>query len=149
MTGEEAFEIAAAVAAISGLGSLLVLSLVTIVGVWRLFRLASDSSQAAARSSLGMEELSRKLADQANPALQHEEPGGVAELRQQAETIAAQQQNLQEMLRTLGEQKPEGGAQVALDDLQAVVGRLDATVGDMAASLANLIQLLERQQEGQ
>ena len=149
MTGNEAFEIAAAVAAIFGLGALLVLCLLTIVGTWRLFRHTSDASLASARAALSIEELARRLEGQsaAPPAA---ESSQFAELRRQAEAMIEQQSRLQEMARNLFDTAALEGepTQLAIDDVGAAVSRLDTTVGEMAASLANLIQLLERRQEG-
>ena len=155
MTGEEAFEIAAAVTAISGLALLLIVCLLAIVGVWKLFRQASEASLASTRMSLSVEELARRLGGQAmpagpapegRPALEGDQ---FAQLRQQAEALLEQQRRLQEMARDLidTEAMEPGPAAAAVDDLEAAVNRLDATVGQMATSLANLIQSLERQQE--
>lgn len=150
MTGEEAFEIAAATAAISGLAALLILCLIAIIGVWRLFRLASDASAATMRASIGVEEIARRLTDQAAQPASNAAEDQLAELRRQAEALLEQQHQLQEATSNLVESGVAGSSdRVALDDLQAVVGRLDATVGEMAASLANLMQRLEQQGEGQ
>ena len=64
-------------------------------------------------------------------------------------SLLDKQRRLQEITRTLLDTAAMGGAATpgALEDIGAAVGRLDSTVGQMAASLANLIQLLERQQE--
>ena len=150
MTGEETFEFAAAIAGVSiGLAAALVLVVLTVVGTWRLFRHASDASQATTRAALGMEELARRLAAQPAPAPSAGEGNRWAELRQQAADLIDRQRRLQEMARNLLDTASlEGGATPAtIDDLEAAVGRLDTTVGEMATSLANLIQLLERQQE--
>lgn len=151
MTGEETFEFAAAIAGVSiGLASALILVTLSIIGMWRLFRHASDASQATTRAALGMEQLARRLAAQPGPVAPAAEGDGFAELRQQAEDLIERQRRMQEMARNLLDTAALEGAPApaALDDLETAVGRLDATVGQMAASLANLIQLLERQQEG-
>ena len=149
MTGEEAFEIAAAVTAISGLALLLIVCLLAIVGVWKLFRQASEASLASTRMSLSVEELARRLGGQAMPAGPTVEGDPFGQLRQQAEALLEQQRRLQEMARDLidTEAMEPGPAAAAVDDLEAAVNRLDATVGQMATSLANLIQSLEQQQE--
>lgn len=146
MNGEEAFEIAATVAAISGLAALLILALVAITAIWRLFRHASDAAIGSTRALLSIEELARTLRNHhelAEPRTEHDQFG---EVRQQAEALIQQQGRLQEMARNLLDQSAlEGGvAPAALDDLETAVTRLDTTVGQMAASLANLMQLLER-----
>lgn len=150
MTGQETFEFAAAIAGVSiGLAAILILSLLTIIGTWRLFRHASDASTASTRAMLSIEELGHRLAGQPAPLPPATEGNRFAELRREAEALIEQQSRLQEMARSLLDTAAlEGGpAPAAIDDLESAVGRLDTTVGQMAASLANLIQLLERQQE--
>lgn len=150
MTGEEAFEFAAAVAGVTiGLAAVLALAVLAGVGAWRLFQYAGEASQAATRAALSVEELARRLAAQP-PSREGPPTDGSqwAELRQQAELLLDQQRRLQEMARDLMdmaalESRP---APAALEELEAAVGRLDSTVGQMAAYLANLVQSLERQQ---
>ncbi len=147
MTGEHAFEIASAVAAVSGLAALLVMSLVAVVGTWRLFRHASDTSLATARTVVAVEDLARRLAS-AGPAGQHSvDPTQGADVRQQLAGLAEQQRQLQEMARNLLDTVALSGtaAPPELDDLEVTVNRLETTTGQMAASLANLIQILERE----
>ena len=147
MTGQETFEFAAAVAGVSiGLGAVLILSVLGVIGTWRLFHHARDASVASTRAALGIEELARQLAGQARAAAPME-THQFADLRQQAEALLEQERRLQEMARTLLDTTAVAGgpAPAALEDLAVAVSRLDATVGEMAASLANLIQLLERQ----
>ena len=155
MAGEDAFEVAAAVAAISGLAALLVMSLLAVVGTWRLFVHASETSVATARAVVALEDLARRLASPgpvlayagpaANPSLQ--EAGQMTDIGQQIAGLAEQQRQLQEMARNLLDTVALSAAPVApeLDDLELTVNRLDTTVGQMAASLANLIQILERE----
>ena len=147
MTGEETFEFAAAIAGVSiGLTAVLFLAVLAVIGTWRLFRHASDASLAAGRAALTVEELARRLASQPAPASEGGEQ--FAELRQRTETLINQQHDLQEMARGLLDVAAvEGGPPLALDELDSTVNRLEATVGQMATSLANLIRLLERQQE--
>jgi hypothetical protein len=78
------------------------------------------------------------------------EAGSIAQLRRQAESLLQQQGRLQEMARELLE--PDSDALAAgssFGDLESAVARLDRTVGDMAASLANLIHLLEIEAQAQ
>lgn len=143
MSGEETFQFAAAIAGVSiGLAAALSLSVLAVFSTWRLFRDASRASEEAARASLTVEELARRLGA---PASAIADSG---QLRQQAETLIDQQSRLQDMARNLLDASAMSGGPSAgaLDDLNSAVGRLDATVGQMAAALANLIQLLERQQ---
>ncbi len=147
MTGNEAFEVAAAVAAIFGLGALLALAVLVIVGTWQLFRHGSDASLATTRAVLSIEELARRLASQPAPTPTAADSSQFAELRQQAEAMIEQQRRLQEMANNLldTEALAGGPGHGAFDDLETTVRRLDTTVGEMAATLANLIQALERQ----
>lgn len=148
MTGEEAFQVAAAVAAISGLAALLVMSLIAVVGVWRLFREASEASVATTRLVVSLEDVARRLAGQETraPVETRPEEDQFAPLRQQAEILLEQQTRLQEMARELLDVESLEAAPnaAAVEDLQAAVSRLDVTVGQMATSLANVIQQLER-----
>ena len=152
MTGKEAFEFAAAIAGVVvGLTAITLLAIVGVVGVWQLFRRASEASVAATRAALGAEELARHIATQlvAQPRPSPTNGGGLADLRQQAEELLDQQRDLQESTRSLLDSAAiEGPEQAALNDVELAVNRLDSTVGQMAASLANLIQHLERQQRG-
>jgi len=149
VTGQEAFEVAAAVAAISGLAALLILCLLAVAGVWKLFRLSSQAYLASTRASLSMEELARSMAGEPGAPAPPAEDDQFGRLRQQAEALIEQQRRLQEMARNLLDAETlVGGPPAAVDDLEAAINRLDTTVGQMATSLANLIQLLERQQEG-
>ena len=146
MTGEETFQFAAAIAGVSiGLAAALILSILAVVGTWRLFRDASRASEETARASLAIQELALRLAGSA-PA--NAESGQLGQLRNQAETLIGQQARLQDMARNLLDASAlsAGPSSGGLDDLNSAVGRLDATVGQMAAALANLIPLLERQQ---
>ena len=146
MAGEDAFEIAAAVSAVSGLAALLILSLVAILGTWRLSRQASENAVATARAVVAVEDLARRLT--APPGHAGSGDGQLAEVRQQLAALAEQQRQLQETARHLFETAGLQGTPAIpeIDDLEAMVSRLDTTVGQMAASLANLIQLLEQQE---
>ena len=146
MTGEETFQFAAAIAGVSiGLAAALILSILAVVGTWRLFRDASRASEETARASLAIQELALRLAGSASASA---ESGQLGQLRNQAETLIDQQARLQDMARNLldASAMSTGPSAGGLDDLNSAVVRLDATVGQMAAALANLIPLLERQQ---
>jgi hypothetical protein len=150
VTGQETFEFAAAIAGVVvGLAAITILAIVGVVGVWQLFRRASDASTAATRAALGTEELARHVATQLM-AQPRGNGGQLADLRHQAEGLLEQQHELQDMTRNLLDSAAiEGGpAPAALGEVEMAISRLDSTVGQMAASLANLIQLLERQQKG-
>jgi hypothetical protein len=150
VTGKEAFEFAAAIAGVVvGLTALTLLAIVGVVGVWQLFRRASEASVAATRAALGAEELARHVATQLMAQPRSAQNGGngagLADLRQQAEGLLDQQRELQEMARSLVDSAAvEGPEQAALNDVEDAIHRLDSTVGQMAVSLANLIQHLEQ-----
>lgn len=150
MTGKEAFEFAAAIAGVVvGLTAVTLLAIVGVVGIWQLFRRASEASVAATRAALGAEDLARHVATQlmAQPrsAQNGGNGGGLADLRQQAEELLDQQRDLQESTRSLLDSAAiDGLEQAALNDIESAIMRLDSTVGQMAASLANLIQHLEQ-----
>jgi hypothetical protein len=143
VTGQETFELAAAIAGVCiGLAALIIFSLVAIFGTWQVFRRASDASTAATKASQGAEELARHLAFQAS-GQPRSESGQIVELRQEAAALL-------DKLRELVESGAlEGGpSAAALSQLAVDVGRLQATVGQMAAGLANLdsrFQLWEQQ----
>ncbi len=151
MTGSETFEFAAAIAGVVvGLTAITLLALVGVLGVWQLSRRASESSLAATRAALGAEELARHVAPlllaQPRPA---NGGAGLADLRQQGEALLDQQRELQEMARGLFDTAAVDGSEpAALNDVEDAINRLDSTVGQMASSLANLIQHLEREQRG-
>ena len=151
MTGQETFEFAAALAGVViGLVAILILSIMAVIGTWRLFRLAGDASLASARVALSTEELARRLASQPAQMAASADEDQFAQLRQQSEVLLEHQRHLPEMARNLLDTEVLDGGQApaAVDDLESAVNRLDATVGQMAASLANLIQLVERPPEG-
>lgn len=147
MTGGETFEFAAAIAGVSiGLGALLILSLVGIIGVWRLVTRADDAQQAVLRSAVAIEEAARRLEAPAAPAGQATQ---LADMQLRVETMLQEQRQLQEMARGLLDTMAleSGDASLEVVELESTVNRLDATVGQMATSLANLIHLLEPRQD--
>lgn len=152
MTGEETFQFAAAIAGVSiGLAAALILAVLAIIGTWRLFRHASEASLASTRATLAMEELARRLSLAEAGAPAAAAPSNLVDLRQQAEELLTRQQHLQEMARNLLDTAAVEGGQspVALEEIEGAVSRLEGTVGQMAAALANLVQQLERQEREQ
>ena len=148
MTGQETFELAAAIAGVCiGLAAISLFSLVAIIGSWQVFRRAGEASMAATRAAQGVEELARHLSFQASAGQPRVESGQLAELRHEAATLLDQERRLQETARELSESGAlQGGPTVAaLTDLEDAVAKLDVTVGQMAATLANLVQLSEQQ----
>jgi hypothetical protein len=104
---------------------------------------------ASARAAVSVEELARRVSMQPVAAATGAAPdlGVIGDLHRQTETLLQEQRRLQDMARTLFETAAEESPTLAFDALENAIGSLDSTVGQMAASLANLIQLLERQQE--
>ncbi len=146
MNGGETFEFAAAIAGVSiGLIALLLLAAVAVIGTWRAAKHASESSIAAGRAAFTVEELARRLA--VTTVAPTEDAGRFAKLHGETEMLIQQQQQLQQMARGLLDTMATESSQPAtgLDELESTISRLDATVGEMAASLANLIRLLDRQ----
>lgn len=150
MTGNETFEFAAAIAGVVvGLGAVTLLAIAGVVGVWQLSKRAAEASVAATRAALGAEELSRHVATQLMAQPRPAANGGLTDLRQQAEALLDQERELQERARSLlDDVGMEGAEQTALDDVERAITRLDGTVGQMAAELANLITYLERERRG-
>ena len=149
MSGEETFEFAAAIAGVSiGLGAALLLAVLAVVGAWRLFRGANEASMAASRAALTVEQLALQLTglpSSTTAATEHQP----TDLGLQMQTLIDEQRQLHDAARALLDRAAlEGGpGSAAVDELESTINRLDTTVGQMATSLANLIRLLERQQE--
>ena len=146
MTGQETFELAAAIAGVCiGLASISLFSLVAIIGAWQVFRRAGEAASAATRAALGVEELARHLSFQAT-SQPRADAGQAADLRHEASSLLDQERRLREMARELVESGTlQGGPALgALTDLEEAVAKLDVTIGQMAATLANLVQNMEQ-----
>lgn len=163
---ESNLEFALAVAGASiGLAALLVFALVTIINTWRTFSSASRASREAQNALLTVQELARHLTAQRAPppatAEAAEAAGegarlsateleavvsGFSELRHQADDLIERQVRLQEAVRNLVESRALGGAESSdvLRELEATVKRLETTMGQMAAAVANLTQRVDR-----
>ena len=134
MTGDETLVFAAAVAGVAiGLTAALLLSLAVVVGMWRFLGHASAAS-----------ELVLTLAGKAGEGAAAD-GREFAELREQLRTLVEQQRGLQEMARDIIDTAAVEDNSAGLAEIVSTMGRLDGAVSQMAASLANLIQLLERQ----
>ena len=146
MTGQETFELAAAIAGVSiGLAAISLFSLVAIIGSWQVFRRTGEAAATATRAAQGVEELARHLSFQAS-SQPRGDAGQVADLRHEASTLLDQERRLRDMARELVESGTlQGGpALAALTDLEEAVAKLDVTIGQMAATLANLVQNWEQ-----
>jgi hypothetical protein len=159
------FVSAAAIAGTSiGLAFLLMVCVVAVLAVWKLHTRSMEAFEEAIRASLSMQDLAQRI-EGAAPAAGAPAPGpapsvdtgalaasldetarGLAQLRQQADDLLDRQARLQDAVRNLIESRALEGAQAAetLRELQAAVTRLEATVGQMAAAVANLAQRIER-----
>jgi len=69
-----------------------------------------------------------------------------SELRRQADDLIERQVRLQEAVRNLVESRALVGAESSdmLRDLESTIRRLETTVGQMAAAIANLTQRVDR-----
>jgi hypothetical protein len=146
----DTFEFAAAIAGVSiGLGAALLLSLAAVVNSWRMYAQASKASESASRAALSVEELARRIA---TPQPFAAENGPMSDVRHQSdrlseqqEALRIQQEQLQQMLRTLLEETAPAPT-TSLDEIELSISRLDGTVAQMASAVTSLIQVLERQQ---
>lgn len=123
---------------------MLVLAVLAVVGVWRLFRHASEAARAAALTAQEVQDLARRVGPGGGLGMAAP-PADVYELRAELTRLADEQRRLQELARSLLDAASQAGPPTALGEVESAVTRLDATVGQMATSLANLIQLLQRQ----
>ena len=134
MTGDETLVFAAAIAGVAiGLAAALLLSVVAVVAISRFL------SHASAASELVLT-LARKAGEGAAA-----DGGEFAELREQVRTLLEQQRRLQEMARDMIDTAAGEDNSAGMEKIVSTMDRLDGAVSQMAASLANLIQLLERQ----
>ncbi|MBF6601022.1 MAG: hypothetical protein IVW36_10980 [Dehalococcoidia bacterium] len=136
------WEFAAVVAAVvMGLGGLLVFTIISSLGSWRLFRLAAQASSEAAAASEAVQGLARQLA--ASHAVAADvplPPAEVSELLQEADALIEQQGRLQDATRRLIDARARHGSASgeSLDELDAAMRRLDENLRRVAAAVANL-----------
>lgn len=92
------WEFAAVVAAVCiGMGGLLLITLIAVLGAWRVFARAAEAAEQSARAAAAVEELARQL--MASPA--RERPDDVSDLRARADALLEQQARLQDGARNL------------------------------------------------
>jgi len=158
---EDNLEFALAIAGASaGLAALLIFAVVTIINTWRTFAGAAAANREAQAALLMLQELVRRAA--VEPAPKEAEAQGPApaisaseleavvsdfsELRRQADDLIERQVRLQEAVRNLVESRALVGAESSdmLRDLESTIRRLETTVGQMAAAIANLTQRVDR-----
>ena len=124
------WEFAAAVAAVTlGLGGLLLFTVITGVGTWRMFGALAEAGRDSGRARVG-------------PQAEGGEPKReVDALRVQLGTLAEQQTLLQEALRALSEAAQESDArEQRIRELDGIVRRLEVTVNEIAIAVADLNQ---------
>lgn len=159
---EDNLEFALALAGASaGLAALLIFALVTIINTWRTFAGASAANREAQTALLMLQDLVRRVAVEPAPreeaAEQAPAPGlsaaeleavvrDFSELRRQADDLIERQIRLQDAVRNLVESRALVGAESSdmLRDLESTIRRLETTVGQMAAAIANLTQRVDR-----
>ncbi|MDP9237827.1 MAG: hypothetical protein M3P30_10630 [Chloroflexota bacterium] len=142
------WEFAAAVAAIAiGLGGLLIITIIGVIGSWRVY----DSARAAAieseKASLLAQEAARpRAAPEVPPALppaSGEFDGALrslSELRAQADALMDQQRRLHEAVRNLveaGVLRSEGPGQ-DVTEIHAAIERIEEHLSQIAAAVVNL-----------
>ena len=134
------WEFAAVVAAVTiGLGGLLLFALTTIIGTWRVFRLASAAAEESAKAAVAVQDLARHLTAHERPAMSIDD---LAALRRQADDLLEQQMRMQDAVNDLLETREAGGDDRArqIEELGESVRRLEANLSQVAAAVANLGQ---------
>ncbi|MEX2245616.1 MAG: hypothetical protein WEC75_02925 [Dehalococcoidia bacterium] len=141
------WEFAAVVAAVTmGLGGLLLFTMISTIGAWRVFRLASQASQEAAKASLAVQDAARHLSVPERAPAQsldlRQTVDQLSALRQEADALMEQQARLQDAVRNLVEARVLGNQEADrhLKDLDGAIQRLEATLGQVAVAVSNLGQ---------
>jgi hypothetical protein len=139
------WEFAASIAAVSiGLSGLLLFTILSVIGSWRVLERGTSASTEAAKTMIIIQDLARQLAvrevsrspavDVAQTATQ------LSGLRVQADALLQQQARLQDAVRNLveaGVLRSEGSS-AELKDLEGAVKRLEENLARIAAAVANL-----------
>ena len=139
------WEFAASVAAVSiGLSGLLLFTLVTIIGSWRVLDRASRAANEAAKATIVVQDLARQLAmrEASQPAAVDvsQAASQLSGLRVQADALLQQQTRLQDAVRNLveaGVLRSEGPGN-ELKELEGAVKRLEENLARIAAAVAKL-----------
>jgi len=138
------WEFAAVVAAVSmGLGGLLLFTLSSMIGTWRIFGHANRAMQESVGASVAVQDLARHMATQERASASvdlRQAAGDLTELRQRADELMEQQTRLQDAVRNLVEVGVLGSdmSTKRLDDMEAAIRRLEEQMGRVAAAVANL-----------
>jgi hypothetical protein len=139
------WEFAAVVAAVvMGLGGLLIFTVISTIGSWRVFRLAAQASRESEAAAGAVQELARHMAaKQAAAPASSSAPapsGELSDLLRQADALVGQQARLQDATRRLIEARVLSGddAGQQLRELDSAVRRLEENLSRVAAAVANL-----------
>ncbi len=139
------WEFAAVVAAVvMGLGGLLIFTVISTIGSWRVFRLAAQASRESEAAAAAVQELARHLSSRQPAAPASPTPyassGELSDLLRQADALVGQQARLQDATRRLIEARVLSGddAGQQLRELDAAVRRLEENLSRVAAAVANL-----------
>ncbi len=138
------WEFAASVAAVSiGLAGLLLFTLVSIIGSWRVLDRASRAANEAAKATIVIQDLARQLAtrEASQPAAADvsQAASQLSGLRVQADALLQQQTRLQDAVRHLveaGVLRSQGSSN-ELKELEGAVKRLEENLARIAAAVAN------------
>lgn len=145
MDSSSNWEFAASIAAVSiGLSGLLLFTLLSVIGSWRVLERGTSASTEAAKTMIVIQDLARQLAMREvsrSPAVDVSHTAGqLSELRLQADALLQQQTRLQDAVRNLveaGVLRSEGSS-AELKDLEGAVKRLEENLARIAAAVANL-----------
>lgn len=139
------WEFAAVVASVSiGLMGLLVFTMTSIIGNWRLSDKAARAAREASEASVRVQDLARELSAREAATLTAagltDETRRLSELRKQTEALLEQQGRLQEAVRNLVEAGVLHGESPATEikDLEGAIERLDAHLGQLAQAIASM-----------
>jgi hypothetical protein len=145
MDSSSNWEFAASIAAVSiGLSGLLLFTMLSVIGSWRVLERGTSASTEAAKTMIVIQDLARQLAVREisrSPAADVSQAATqLSGLRVQADALLQQQTRLQDAVRNLveaGVLRSEGSS-AELKDLEGAVKRLEENLARIAAAVANL-----------
>lgn len=145
MDSSSNWEFAASIAAVSiGLSGLLLFTLLSVIGSWRVLERGTSASTEAAKTMIVIQDLARQLAMREvsrSPSVDVSHTAGqLSNLRLQADALLQQQKRLQDAVRNLveaGVLRSEGSP-TELKELEGAVKRLEENLARIAAAVANL-----------
>jgi HAMP domain-containing protein len=145
MDSSSNWEFAASIAAVSiGLSGLLLFTLLSVIGSWRVLERGTSASTEAAKTMIVIQDLARQLAMREvsrSPSVDVSHTAGqLSNLRLQADALLQQQKRLQDAVRNLveaGVLRSEGST-TELRELEGAVKRLEENLARIAAAVAKL-----------